>query len=58
MTAENSKRQKPPQNPEHHRGAPLEEHDLEPRKEQSEKIRGGALPPNDIRGVYITPPET
>ena len=36
---------------------PLQEDDLAPTKEQSEQLRGGVLPPNDIRGVYVTPPE-
>ena len=57
----------PTQNPKHRHTTreseqedqlPLQEHDLEPTKEQSEQLRGGVLPPSDLRGVYITPPGT
>ena len=58
MSTEKPEQQQQPHDANNHGEVPLAEHDLAPRKEQSEKIRGGLEPTDGFRGVHITPPET
>ena len=68
MTTENPKHRRTAQEPEQHSDLSVQQSDLEPQNGQSDKVRGGVLPPDDktsasleptngIRGVYILPPE-
>lgn len=58
MATEKPKQHQPLDDADYHGEVPLEERDLEPKSEKSEKIRGGVLPPSEIRGTYLVPPET